>query len=93
MESKLQSKFIKYLKSNGCYVIKTTPGPGVPVGCLDVFFVKEGFWGVVEVKAYKGAPFRPLQKETFVKLNDWSWARILYPENYDSVIAELDIIL
>lgn len=93
MESKLQSKFIKYLKAKGCYVIKTTPGPGVPTGCLDVFFIKEGFWGAVEIKSSEKAAWRPLQKETLEKLAAWSWAKKVYPENYEETIAELDKIL
>jgi Holliday junction resolvase len=93
METKVQSKIIKYLKSKGCYVIKTHPGLGTPTGCPDVVFMTEGFYGALECKASKNARFQPLQKETIEKLDDWSWAKVLYPENYDNVIAELDIIL
>ena len=93
MEAKTQQRLIKYLKGRGCYVIKTKPSPGTPVGCPDVIALYEGFWCAFEVKSSKSAPFRPLQEETISRMAAWSFARVVYPENYDSVIAELDRIL
>lgn len=93
MEAKVQSKVIKYLHDKGCVVIKTHPGLGTPTGTLDIVFFKEGFYGWLECKAKKNAKWQPLQKETLEKFNNWSWARALYPENYDEIIKELDTIL
>lgn len=93
MEAKVQKRLITYLKKRGCYVLKTKPQPGIPVGCLDVIFFYEGFWGAVECKASMKSPYQPLQLETLKKFNEWSWARAIYPENYDEIIAELDMIL
>ena len=93
MEAKTQAKLIQFLKRKGCYVIKTKPGPGTPVGCPDVIFFYEGFWGAVEVKSSRTAPFRPLQKETIEKLSNWSYCRVAYPANVDEIISELDDIL
>ena len=93
MESKLQTKLIKFLKSKGCYVLKPKPGPGVPVGCPDVIFFYEGFWGAIEVKSSATAEWQPLQKETLEKFNKWSYARKIYPENYEEIIAEIEHIL
>lgn len=90
MESKTQSKLIKKLKSMGFYVIKTKPGPGVPIGCPDVIAFKEGFWCAFEVKSSKTAKFQPRQKETIEKLNNWSYAKVVYPANYDEIVAELE---
>lgn len=93
MEAKTQAQLIKYLKSKGAYVIKTKPGLGTPTGCPDVIALYEGFWAAFEVKASKNAPFQPLQKETIAKFADWSFARVVYPENLQSVIDELEAIL
>ena len=90
MEAKTQSKLIKWLKAHGYFVIKTKPGPGVPVGTPDVFAVKEGFWAAFEVKASRNAPFQPLQKRTVEKLNKWSYAKVVYPQNLDEILEELE---
>ena len=93
MEAKTQGQLIKYLKSKGCYVIKTKPGPGTPVGCPDIIFLFEGFWGAIECKASKLAKFQPLQKETIAKLDNWSYARVAYPANVHEIIDELEQLL
>lgn len=93
MESKTQERLIKYLKKRGCYVIKPKPGPGVPVGCPDVIFLFEGFWGAFEVKSSKLARYQPLQKETIQKFDGWSYARVVYPANFDEIINELEHLL
>lgn len=92
-ESSLQAKLIRYLKAKGCYVIKTTPGNGTPVGCPDIFFFCDGFWGAIEAKASRGAKFQPLQKVTIEKLDKMSWCRVVYPENYQEIRAELELLL
>ena len=95
-ESNLQTKIIRYLKSKGCYVIKTQAGPGVPQGCPDIFFFIDGFYGAIEVKAAKSSAFRPHQKETIERLNDWSWARVVYggkASNWPETRSELDVLL
>lgn len=92
-EAGIQKRLIKYLKGRGCYVIKTKPGLGTPVGCPDVFAFYEGWWGAFEVKSARNAPFKPLQKETLELLSQWSTAWVVYPENIEEVIAELDRIL
>lgn len=93
MERKTQEKLIKFLKFKGAYVIKTKPGLGTPTGCPDVIALYEGFWGAFECKATANAPFQPLQKETIEKFDKWSYARVVYPENLQDVIAELERIL
>lgn len=92
-EAKIQAEIIRYLKSKGCYVIKTKPGPGVPKGCLDIIFMLEGFWGSIEAKASEKAKSQILQPETLEKFNNWSWARKVYPENWAEIKAELEQIL
>ena len=92
-EKELQTKIIRYLKSKKCYVIKTKPGVGVPVGCPDIIFMLEGFYGGIETKKSPKAPFQPLQKETIKKLNDWSWCKAVDPSNWDIIKKELEGIL
>lgn len=92
-ESKLQSEILKFLRGRGCYAFKSKPGPGVPMGCPDIIFMLEGFWGGIEVKATRKSIFQPLQEETIKKLDTWSWAKVVYPENWPEVKAELESIL
>lgn len=92
-ENKIQSNLIKYLKRKGCYVIKTRPGVGTPVGCPDVIALLEGAWFAFEVKATAKSPFRALQKDTLAKLDDWSFARTIHGENYNEIISELEVML
>jgi Holliday junction resolvase len=95
VEAKLQLEIRKYLKSKGCYVLKTRPDArgSSPTGCPDIIFLKEGFWGALEVKASAKAKWQPLQKETVAKLDDWSWARRVDPDNWTQIRSELDSIL
>lgn len=92
-ESNLQSNIRKYLKDKGCYVLVLTGVPGIPDGMTDILFMLEGFWGAIEVKAARGSPYQPLQKETIAKFNAWSWARRVDPTTWPGVRAELDGIL
>lgn len=92
-ESRLQSEIVKYLRGKGCYVIKTRPGAGIPLGCPDLIFMLEGFWGAIEVKASHRSPYKPLQVETLNKFNDWSWARRVDSTNWISMKQELESIL
>ena len=91
-EAKLQSEIIKYLRSKHCFVMKCG-GAGVPTGTSDVFFCFEGFYGFIEVKVSEKAPFRPLQKEFLKKMDDWSWAKAVYPNNWGEVKQELEQML
>ena len=89
-ESVLQARVIKYLKGRGCYVIKTKPGTGTPVGCPDVFAFTGGLWLAIECKASEKAKFGNLQPETIKLLDSWSWCKAVYPENWAEIKAELD---
>jgi Holliday junction resolvase len=93
VEKSTQSKLIKYLKEKGCYVIKTRPGGGTPVGCPDIIALFDGLWIAIEVKSGEKAPFQPLQLLTLEKLSKWGYTRTIYPENYADIIIELDKLL
>lgn len=92
-ESKLQSDIIKYLKGKGCYVIKTKPGTGTPVGCPDIIALSGGLWIAIEVKAGPKAKYQPLQEETIFQLNSWSWCKRVDPSNWKEIKSELEGML
>lgn len=85
MGSELEKKIISFLRKHGC-VVKRTDFPSI-------LFLKEGFWGAIECKASARAKFQPGQKEMVAKLNDWSYATIAHPGNWDEIKKELDVIL
>lgn len=93
MEAKVQKRLITYLKTKGCYVIKTKPGLGTPVGCPDVWAFYEGWWGAFECKAYANSPYQVLQKETLEKLDKWSTAWVVHSDNIDEVLMQLEKML
>lgn len=95
MEAKVQKRLINYLRSKGCYVLKTQSNArgAVRVGCPDVFAFYEGWWGAFECKAYEKSPFKPLQKETLELLGGWSTAWVVHSGNIDDVIFELEKML
>lgn len=89
-ESQLQSKIIKWLKEQGCYVIKTKPQAGTPVGCPDVIALYNDMWMAVEVKASSTAPFRVGQLATIKRLiaNNY-FVYVANPDNWEQIKHEL----
>lgn len=94
IEARLQTKIITWLKQKGCIVIKLSAVPGVPNGMPDVLFLLDGGgWGFLECKASKKARFQPLQKDWIKKLDSFYFARVVYPENWLEVKAELEKLI
>lgn len=96
LESDLQAKIIKWLRSQGCVVFKYQQNATTRAALPDIFFVKDGFWGAIEVKKTKSSPFRPGQKEMVAKLDLMSWAKIVWggkTSNWSEVQTELKEIL
>ena len=93
LEKDFQAKVIKWLRSQGCIVLKQQMNATTRAGTPDILFLKEGFWGALEVKKSKNSSFRPGQKEMLKKMDEWSWAKAVYPENWDTIKAELQEIL
>lgn len=92
-EADFQKKVIQWLKSKGCITLKYEANATTRVGIPDVFFCKEGFYGFLECKKAKNSPIRPGQKEFIEKVDNWSYGKIIYPENFDEVKKELEEIL
>lgn len=85
-ESRLQHLIIGWLKSEGCYVIKTTTHPGVPVGCPDVIAFKSGKAVFIEVKKSPTAKFQTGQELTHQHLRDLGFVVfVANPENWSEI--------
>lgn len=93
LEKDFQAKIVRWLKEKGCVVLKYQQNATTRASIPDVIFLKEGFWGAIECKKSKTAKYRPGQKETVAKLDEMSWARVAYPENWDEIKRELEEIL
>lgn len=89
-EAKLQAKMIAWLKKQGCWVIKTTPGSGVPTGTPDVLFFYKDHWGAIEMKYDENSPFQPLQKATLKKLGEMGgFTAVAHNNNFDEILLKI----
>lgn len=88
-ESDFQRDTISYLKAKGCLVIKHQAGPGVPTGCADLSFYKDGFYGFLELKLRKNSSHQPGQDAFISKVNDWSYGKFLWPERFSELEEDL----
>lgn len=89
LESQFQSKIIKFLKSQGCIAWKLEQNATTSASRPDILFLKEGFWGAIEVKKSAKARFQPGQKQMIKKLNEWSWCKAVWPDNFEDIKNEL----
>ena len=92
-ESDLQAKIIRYLKTKGCVALKYQQNATTIAGVADVVFFKEGFYGWIEVKRTKNASRRPGQEQFIQKMNEWSWARVVWPDNWEETKKDLEELL
>ena len=92
-ESAFQQLVIKWLRAKGCLVIKYQQNATTRASIPDILFLKEGFWGAIECKRSKTAKYRPGQKEMVAKMDEMSWARTVYPENWKETQKELEEVL
>ena len=93
LEKDFQSKVVKHLRSKGAFVWKCQQNATTKAGVSDIFFCKEGFYGFIETKKAKNSPLRPGQKEFIEKMNDLSYVRIAYSENFEESKKELEDML
>jgi Holliday junction resolvase len=90
IEKKLQAEIIRWLRATGCYVVKTRPGAGTPVGAPDVLFFLGSKFGMIEVKVSPKSKFQPGQKMTLDRLRQGNeYIYVVCPENWESVKAYL----
>lgn len=93
LESNLQARFIKWLRSKGCIVWKLEQSATTQAARPDCLFLYEGLWGVLEFKKSAKARFQPGQKQMLEKLGEWSYARVVYPENEAEIKREIEEML
>lgn len=88
-ENAYQAKLIRKLKRlfPGCEILKNDSG--YKQGILDLTILYQAFWAMLEVKASANSPMRPNQPYYVQKLNDMSFAAVIYPENEKEVLSAL----
>lgn len=94
VEAKLQAKVITWLKQKGSVVLKLSATPGIPSGFPDVLALLDGGGYIaLEIKSSEKARFQPLQKEWLKKLDEMYVARVVHPENWVQIRAELETLI
>lgn len=85
-QNKLREKIEERIP--GALIMKTDPTfiQGIP----DLLIVKNKKWAALEVKKSKKAPHRPNQDFYVNKMNNWSYAAVIFPENEKEIIDELE---
>lgn len=88
-ENEFQPDVIKEIKSRlpGCMVLKNDANYIQGIPDLTVLYKKK--WAVLECKKSKDEPYRPNQKRYISKLNEMSFASVIYPENKEEVLNAL----
>lgn len=91
LENGFKTKLISDLKMifPGCIVLHLDPNEiqGIP----DLLVLWGDKWAALEGKKSATAPARPNQPYYVELMDKMSFARFIYPENKDEVIADLDI--
>ena len=67
--------------------------PNLRQGISDLLILWEFVWAALEVKAYRGAPDRPNQGYYVNLLHELSYAAVIYPENEEEILDELELTL
>lgn len=92
-ESKLQTEIVNYLRKLGARVIKQDPTLGKQKGLPDLLVIRDGWWGMLEVKDHKNSSHQPGQDEWVKWADENSYGRFVYHENWPEVKQELTEIL
>lgn len=92
LEKDFQAKFIQKLRKMGYKCFKQQMNATTRAGTPDCIICYKKFYGFCEFKKSKDAPFRPGQKETLEELGKWTYARVVFPENFDIIMSELVLI-
>lgn len=88
-ENEYQGRLIKKIKERfpGCEVLKNDPNyiQGVP----DLTILYKDKWAALECKRSADASLQPNQSYYISKFNSMSFSRLIYPENEEEVLNEL----
>lgn len=90
LESRYQAELRKRIEDRlpGSLIVKNDPNLRQGISDLLVLFGRR--WGALEVKASRTAPGRPNQGYYVNLLNEMSYAAIIYPENEEEILGELE---
>lgn len=93
LEGKYKTKLSKRIEQRlpGAVILKQDPN--LLQGISDLLILWEFVWAALEVKAYRGAPDRPNQGYYVDLLNELSYAAVIYPENEEEILDELESAL
>ena len=88
-ENEFQKRLIKRLKEEflGCMVLKNDPNylQGVP----DLLVLYGGKWAALECKRSKNAKKRPNQEFYVDEMDNMSFSRFIFPENFEEILGDL----
>lgn len=88
-ESKFQSELIKEINRlfRGCVILKNDANyiQGFP----DLTILYKDRWAVLECKRSASERFQPNQEYYISELDNMSYARVIYPENKEEILDEL----
>ena len=89
LEKTFKTKLVDTLRQMfpGCIIAHLDPNEiqGIP----DLLILYKNKWAVLEGKQYKDAPYRPNQEYYLELMNQMSFASVIYPENKEEVLHEL----
>lgn len=89
LEKDFQNKLIKDIKGMlpGCIVMKNDANyiQGIP----DLLILYKNKWASLECKQHKSSKRRPNQDYYVNKMNEMSFSRIIFPENKEEILHEL----
>ena len=89
LEAGYRRKLVKKLNDlfPGCFVFENDPSKnqGIP----DLLILFKGFWAMLELKISASAPMRPNQGYHIQRFNNMSFAALIYPENEEQVLSDL----
>lgn len=89
-ENAFQSLLIKEIRNRfpGCLIMKTDSSyiQGVP----DLLVLYNNKWAALEVKRSKNAKHQPNQDYYVEKMNQMSFAAVIFPENKEDVLNDME---
>jgi len=90
-ESEFQQRIIKDIEEllPGVFVLKNDPTyiQGFP----DLIILWQDIWAALEVKRSSDSSFQPNQEFYINILDNMAFCRVIYPENRDKVLDELEL--
>lgn len=90
LENKFKTRLVKQIKKRfpGSFIFHLDPTEmqGIP----DLLVLYNNHWGALEGKKDSKASLRPNQQYYVDRLNELSFARIIFPENAEEVLDEME---